>query len=104
MICATAFTRPTSAASSSRIPIGFRGERTNLYRYCRNNPVTRLDRFGLQDAVTLPEGFSATVPEVRVTGTEPIEPIEPIDHSRNGGTFGRLAEGVEPAREEAIRN
>jgi len=32
-------------------PIGFRGDRTNLYRYCRNNPVTRWDPFGLQDAV-----------------------------------------------------
>jgi RHS repeat-associated protein len=29
-------------------PIGFRGDRTNLYRYCRNNPVTRWDPFGLQ--------------------------------------------------------
>ena len=63
-------------------PIGFRGDRTNLYRYCRNNPVTRLDRFGLQDA---------TVPEVRVTGTEPIEPSEPsepIDHSGTGAPSG----------------
>jgi RHS repeat-associated protein len=23
-------------------PIGFRGDRTNLYRYCRNNPVTEV--------------------------------------------------------------
>jgi RHS repeat-associated protein len=30
-------------------PIGFRGDRTNLYRYCRNNPVTRWDPFGLDD-------------------------------------------------------
>ena len=29
-------------------PIGFRGDRTNLYRYCRNNPVTRWDPFGLE--------------------------------------------------------
>src|SRR5437867_831773 len=27
-------------------PIGFRGDRTNLYRYCRNNPVTRADLDG----------------------------------------------------------
>jgi RHS repeat-associated protein len=31
-------------------PIGFRGG-NNLYRYCRNNPVTQSDPFGLQDAV-----------------------------------------------------
>ena len=31
-------------------PIGFGGG-NNLYRYCHNNPVTRGDRFGLQDAV-----------------------------------------------------
>jgi RHS repeat-associated protein len=29
-------------------PIGFRGDRTNLYRYCGNNPVTRWDPSGLQ--------------------------------------------------------
>jgi len=29
-------------------PIGFRGDGSNLYRYCRNNPVTRWDPFGLQ--------------------------------------------------------
>jgi RHS repeat-associated protein len=29
-------------------PIGFRGDRANLYRYCRNNPVTRSDPAGLQ--------------------------------------------------------
>jgi RHS repeat-associated protein len=31
-------------------PIGFRGG-NNMYRYCGNNPVTRWDPFGLQDAV-----------------------------------------------------
>jgi RHS repeat-associated protein len=54
-------------------PIGFRGG-NNLYRYCGNNPVTRRDRFGLQDAVTPPEGWSA---EVHVTGSEIPDPIDP---------------------------
>jgi RHS repeat-associated protein len=30
-------------------PIGFWGDRSNLYRYCGNNPVTRWDPFGLED-------------------------------------------------------
>jgi RHS repeat-associated protein len=36
-------------------PIGFRGDRSNLYRYCRNNPVTRSDPFGLQAYPTAQE-------------------------------------------------
>jgi RHS repeat-associated protein len=32
-------------------PIGFRGDRSNLYRYCGNSPVTRWDPFGLQVSV-----------------------------------------------------
>src|SRR5262245_36182527 len=32
-------------------PIRFRGDRTNLYRYCGNNPVTRWDPFGWDDGV-----------------------------------------------------
>jgi RHS repeat-associated protein len=33
-------------------PIGFWGDRTNLYRYCRNNPVSRRDVLGLLGAPT----------------------------------------------------
>jgi RHS repeat-associated protein len=36
-------------------PIGFRGDRTNLYRHCGNNPVTRWDSFGLTDVPTSEE-------------------------------------------------
>ena len=32
-------------------PIGFRGDRSNLYRYCGNNPVRRRDPFGLQEGI-----------------------------------------------------
>jgi RHS repeat-associated protein len=32
-------------------PIGFWGDRTNLYRYVKNNPVTRRDLFGLDNLV-----------------------------------------------------
>ncbi len=46
MICATAFTPPTSAASSSQIRSGFGGDRTNLYRYCGNNPMNYGDPTG----------------------------------------------------------
>jgi RHS repeat-associated protein len=35
-------------------PVGFWGDRTNLYRYCGNNPVTQWDPFGLV-VVTAPE-------------------------------------------------
>ena len=62
-------------------PIGFRGDRTNLYRYCRNNPVTRLDPFGLQSTRwdgSGPGGI-AEVPRVIVPGN----PV-PGDISRTG--------------------
>jgi len=32
-------------------PIGFRGDRSNLYRYCGNNPVMRRDPSGLKDPI-----------------------------------------------------
>ncbi len=64
-------------------PIGFRGDRTNLYRYCRNNPVTRLDPFGLQVYPTAQERG------IEVFG-DPVPPL-PGNISDNGflpGDFG----------------
>jgi RHS repeat-associated protein len=57
-------------------PIGFRGDRTNLYRYCGNNPVRRWDPFGLAGAPTGMDGGGApgeipTVERVRVNGESP---------------------------------
>jgi RHS repeat-associated protein len=48
-------------------PIGFRGDRTNLYRYCRNNPITRWDPLGLSSGTppTIDEGrVEVTAPEI----------------------------------------
>src|ERR1043166_8027415 len=40
-------------------PIGFWGDRSNLYRYCRNNPINRSDPFGLVD----PANYQTLLPE-----------------------------------------
>jgi len=70
-------------------PIGFRGG-NNLYRYCRNNPVTRSDRFGLQDAVapTLSEGWTATIEVIGSNVPEPIDPGGTGAPSGGGGGGG----------------
>ena len=47
-------------------PIGFRGDRTNLYRYCGNNPVTRWDPVGLQGPY-INDGSGATAEPVVVS-------------------------------------
>ena len=47
-------------------PIGFRGDRTNLYRYCGNNPISRWDPLGLQQQNTKLEQGAYPYPEVRV--------------------------------------
>ena len=65
-------------------PIGFRGDRTNLYRYAGNNPVTRPDPFGLQ---------TVTIRKVEVSGDEPPAggAADPGNISRAGflpGDFG----------------
>lgn len=49
-------------------PIGFRGDRSNLYRYCRNNPVKWSDPSGLERGTYWPLEGMASVPEVIVTG------------------------------------
>ena len=58
-------------------PIGFRGDRTNLYRYCRNNPVTRWDPLGLQQNTRIDGGGApeATVERVTVYGDPIIHEI-----------------------------
>jgi RHS repeat-associated protein len=68
-------------------PIRFWGDSTNLYRYCRNNPVTRHDPFGLDGQLKKAElGNSLSdMPtfEVVVTGTDPN-----TDLSTNGAHSG----------------
>jgi len=68
-------------------PIGFNGDRTNLYRYCGNNPVTRWDPFGLhfgsgqkQDLT----GPGSTVERVIVEGSDPND----YDRSGTGAPGG----------------
>jgi RHS repeat-associated protein len=66
-------------------PIGFRGDQNNLYRYCRNNPVTRWDPFGLQQNTRV-DGNG----EVVVRGDEvPLAP-DPGDISDTGFLPGIL--------------
>ena len=73
-------------------PIGFGGG-NNLYRYCHNNPVTRGDRFGLQDAVNNRldlngQGGTRDAQEVVVTGSYPIDPGGTGAPSGGGGGGG----------------
>jgi len=74
-------------------PIGFRGDRTNLYRYCENNPVTRWDPFGLWPPFNTEAKGSPTAEAnpVIVTGSAPYIPPAPGSISRTGflpGSFG----------------
>src|SRR5436190_24065436 len=59
-------------------PISFRGG-NNLYRYCRNNPVTRWDPLGLQDAVapTLREGHDISEVERQIVTAPEFPPPDP---------------------------
>ena len=51
--------------------IGFRGDRSNLYRHCGNNPITRWDLFGLEGVPTDADpGGIPTVERVWVDGPE----------------------------------
>ena len=69
-------------------PIGFRGDRTNLYRYCRNNPVTSWDPSGLDVATRAEKGDNtAWYPPQEVTAPW----LPPSNISRTGflpGSFG----------------
>src|SRR4029077_1829477 len=81
-------------------PIGFWGG-NNLYRYCGNNPVTRWDGFGLQDAVNNHldgngQGGTAEAEGVVVTGSGVPEPIDPggTGAPSGGGGAGGGGEGA----------
>ena len=66
-------------------PIGFKGDPTNLYRYCGNNPVNKSDPYGLLDmwSILFNEfGGMATTAAVVVTGT----PVETADSAGMGPT------------------
>ncbi len=93
-------------------PIGFRGDRTNLYRYCGNNPVIRKDPFGLQyptsreghDAEGI-EVFGSEVPRDYVS-KEPVfvEVGFPSFGSPGGSPFGGFGplEGIGGIRAEFV--
>jgi RHS repeat-associated protein len=73
-------------------PIGFRGDRTNLYRYCRNNPITRSDPSGLQAPYPTaeerggnPEGVWYSPQQVTAPGIP-----DPSNISRTGFLPGEL--------------
>ncbi len=85
-------------------PIGFWGGR-NLYRYCRNNPVTRADPFGTCGGglpPCLPEkGDNENVPTIEpviVPGEDP----NPADISRTGFLPGDLAGWPTPLDPERV--
>ena len=71
-------------------PIGFRGDRSNLYRHCGNNPVTRWDFFGLQVSTSEEKGDGDNTPVIPVEVRAPEIP-DPSSISRTGflpGSFG----------------
>jgi RHS repeat-associated protein len=72
-------------------PIGFRGG-NNLYRYVKNNPVTRSDPFGLLD-FRAEKGGTATVDRVIVTGSDPIDRSGTGAPGGGGGAGGGGGEG-----------
>ena len=59
-------------------PLGFDGDATNLYRYCRNNPITSSDSAGL-DAVPHSSGYYTYVaywPWARLVGMHIVNGLE----------------------------
>ncbi len=80
-------------------PIGFWGGR-NLYRYCRNNPVTRWDPFGLLPPTDMDgggaPGGTAEVERVTVQGSDPN------DYSGTGAPSGAGPGGGGPGGEPGI--
>ena len=81
-------------------PIGFRGDRTNLYRYCGNNSVTRWDPLGLEVPTRAEPGDgsqppSVTLERVIVTG-DPIISEVFVGFPSFGGPSGSPFRGIGP--------
>jgi RHS repeat-associated protein len=70
-------------------PIGFQGDRTNLYRYCGNNPVTRWDPLGLNYYIA-EKGGTVEFPPMFVNGESPntIWRVGPGGWGSPGGNGG----------------
>lgn len=80
-------------------PIGFAGDRTNLYRYCGNNPVNWSDPFGLPAPEPLIRPLEATMPREIVSASAINREVNSLDRSggapgeggsRDGGSGGRM--------------
>jgi RHS repeat-associated protein len=65
-------------------PIGFWGDRSNLYRYCANNAVTRRDPFGLTDQNTRVEGNDVPSGGEFYSGSENPNPDLPDTYGWGG--------------------
>jgi RHS repeat-associated protein len=68
-------------------PIGFRGDRTNLYRYVTNNPVTRRDPSGLE-ILNIKAEFGDSPGEFTIEPVIVTAPFEnPVDFNPYPGSF-----------------
>jgi RHS repeat-associated protein len=76
-------------------PIGFLGDRTNLYRYCGNNAVNRRDPFGLDDS-RIPKQYQNAESDaditVEVTATR-IDGTREVNGLDRGGVAGEGGHG-----------
>ena len=69
-------------------PIGFKGDRTNLYRYCGNNPVTRWDPFGLEEEYLNNEGWNGNDSPPEYSNFDTGEPWNEGGSEENPSNFG----------------